>query len=82
MMMTHGSLLSPGVLLESLGLDTRATFVIIPVVATTFTEIVMSGKLVLAAGIDTLVQVTPMPTTEQVHPVPDGVPFKTTPAGI
>ena len=81
-MMTHGSLLSIGVLLESFGFDTRATFVIIPVVATTFTEIVISAKFIFADGVDTLVQVTPIPMTEQVHPVPDGVPFKTTPAGI
>jgi hypothetical protein len=81
MTMTPGSVLSPGVLLESSGLDTRAVLVIIPEVAVTFTGMVISAKLSPARVAALLLHVTDIPDTVQVHPIPLGVPFMMTPRG-
>jgi hypothetical protein len=81
MMITPGSLSSPGVLLESFGFLIEAVLVIMPVVAVTFTGIVISGSDAFGPTEADVVQVTPIPMILHDHPAHDGIPADITPRG-
>ncbi len=69
----HVGVHPPGLLIETI-------FVIVPLVAVTFTGIVTSGKYILAGMIADVVH-TIVVVPVQIHPLPETVPLSTIPVG-